>query len=166
MQYLQRFPQLASLYDKADHVDVKVVEGNVNLRAFVAGMMNYQPAWVTALYGVRAVFVRFLGMRQEGIPKAPALRTETIPMIPGERASFFTVEMAKEDQYWVVRIDDSHLKAALGVVVEPLQNGLKRFHVITIVHYHNWTGPVYFNVIRPFHHLVVGGMAKARVSHA
>src|SRR5207253_647776 len=102
---------------------------------------------------------RFLGMRQEAIPQSPSFRTETIPMLPGERASFFTVETALEDQYWVATADDSHLKAALGVVVEPLQDGLKRFHVITVVHYHNWAGPVYFNVIRPFHHLVVGGMA-------
>ncbi|WP_422698682.1 DUF2867 domain-containing protein [Desulfosarcina cetonica] len=27
--------------------------------------------------------------------------------------------------------------------------------------YRNWTGPVYFNLIRPFHHLVVREMMKA-----
>ncbi|MGE6761631.1 DUF2867 domain-containing protein [Corallococcus interemptor] len=27
-------------------------------------------------------------------------------------------------------------------------------------HYRNWAGPVYFNVIRPFHHLVVARMAR------
>ena len=32
---------------------------------------------------------------------------------------------------------------------------------LTVVHYKHWTGPVYFNVIRPFHHLVVRQMARA-----
>jgi hypothetical protein len=30
-----------------------------------------------------------------------------------------------------------------------------------VVHYKHWTGPVYFNLIRPFHHLVVSRMARA-----
>jgi hypothetical protein len=42
----------------------------------------------------------------------------------------------------------------------------KRFHVVTIVHYRRWTGPVYFNVIRPFHHLVVYQMAKSAASYS
>jgi hypothetical protein len=33
--------------------------------------------------------------------------------------------------------------------------------VVTIVHYKHWTGRLYFNVIRPVHHFVVSGMARA-----
>jgi uncharacterized protein DUF2867 len=33
--------------------------------------------------------------------------------------------------------------------------------VVTNVHYHNWAGPVYLQVIRPFHHVVVTRMAQA-----
>ena len=36
-----------------------------------------------------------------------------------------------------------------------------RFYIMTVVHYKHWTGPVYFNMIRPFHHLVVRRMALA-----
>lgn len=66
----------------------------------------------------------------------------------------------------VAEVIDDHLTAHLGVASEPLAGGMTRFHVLTIVHYHNWAGPVYFNVIRPFHHLVVGGMAQAGVKPA
>ena len=59
---------------------------------------------------------------------------------------------------------DTHLTAYLGVVAEPIPPD-NRFHVITIVHYQRWTGPVYFNVIRPFHHLVVSKMVKAGVTN-
>jgi hypothetical protein len=46
-------------------------------------------------------------------------------------------------------------------VAEPLANDLIRYYIVTIVHYLHWTGPVYFNLIRPFHHLVVARMARA-----
>jgi hypothetical protein len=82
-------------------------------------------------------------------------------MTSGQRASFFKVQMADDERYWFAEVNDAHLKAALGVVVEPLAGTQRRFHVVTVVHYHNWAGPVYFNVIRPFHHLVVGGMMRA-----
>lgn len=39
---------------------------------------------------------------------------------------------------------------------------LRRF--ITTVYYKHWTGPVYFNLIRPFHHLVVSRMAQYDVA--
>ncbi|MBE4752795.1 DUF2867 domain-containing protein [Corallococcus sp. ZKHCc1 1396] len=146
----------------ADHVDVKTVESEASLREFIAALMSYQPAWMTALYGVRGVFVRLLGMRQHGVPRPQHLRPEDIPMAPGSAASFFTVRHAEEERVWVVAATDKHLEATLAVVAEPAPGGgaRRRFHVVTLVHYRNWAGPVYFNVIRPFHHLVVGGMAR------
>jgi hypothetical protein len=156
-----RIPELTPLLQGADHVDVKIVEGAITLRAFLAGLAGYQPGWVTALFGGRRVFVRLLGMRQPGMPRAARLRPEQVPMQPGAKFLFFTVRLAREDRYWAAEIDDTHLRAALVVVVAPLPDGRNRFYVVTIVHYQHWTGPLYFNVIRPFHHLVVGGMARA-----
>lgn len=164
--YSQQFPELAGILEKADHVDVKTVISRAHLREFLAGMMGYQPSWVTFLYGVRMVFVRFLGMRQEGIPHARRLLPENIPMEPGKPMAFFTVRLADTvaEQYWAADADDQHLRATLAVVMRPLADGRNQFFVITVVHYHNWAGPVYFNVIRPFHHVVVGGMTRAGAS--
>lgn len=158
---LQDFPEFASLFANANHIDVKIAEGNVSLRQFLAGMMGYQPAWMTFLYGVRAVFVRFLGMKQEGMPHATKLDAAHVPMTPGTNLAFFKVEQAQEDHYWAGAADDKHLKAILAVAARADANGKNRFFVFTIVHYHNWAGPIYFNVIRPFHHVVVEQMAKA-----
>ena len=156
-----RIPELVPLLKDADHVDVKVVAGGVTLREFLAGLAGYQPGWVTLLYGVRRGFVRLLGMRQGGIPHAARLRPAQVPMQAGAKFLFFTVRLAGEDRYWAAEAEDRHLRATLAVVAAPLGGGRTRFYVVTIVHYHHWTGPVYFNVIRPFHHLVVGGMARA-----
>jgi len=89
------------------------------------------------------------------------LRPEDVSMTPGENAAFFTIDAAVEDEFYLASATESHLTAYLGVVREGLENGRSRFHVITIVHYHKWTGPLYFNVIRPFHHLVVAQMAQS-----
>ena len=154
-------PEIQPLLASADYIDVKTVTGTVDLRTFIAGFSNYHPAWLLSLFAVRAVFVRFLGMRQEHMGSGTFLTPETVPMQIGKRAAFFTVCMAEEGHYWFAYKSDKHLKGTLGVVVEPLADQHKRFHVVTIVQYRNWAGPVYFQVIRPFHHLVVTRMAQA-----
>jgi hypothetical protein len=157
-------PNLPQLIETADHVDIKTTSGNVSLREFIAGMISYSPGWIKFLYGVRWFFVRLLGMKQEGMPQELTMRPEDVSFVTGEPAAFFSVKMAEENKFWFAGITESHLTAHLGVVMEPGRPN--RFHVLTIVHYHRWTGPVYFNVIRPFHHLVVGQMMKAGVSHS
>lgn len=161
LSYIRQVPELAPLLAGADHIDVKTATGEVSMREFIAAMVAFQPFWITFLYSIRAVFVRFLGMRQQRLPHFRPLRPDEVPMQPGSRLVFFKVRMAEEERYWVAEADDRHLNGALCVVVEPLSDNQRRFHVVTIVHYHNWTGPVYFNVIRPFHHIVVGSMVRA-----
>jgi hypothetical protein len=68
---------------------------------------------------------------------------------------------AIEDVYWVSETpEDKHLAAHFGVAAEKLDQRRSRYHVFTVVRYLHWTGPVYFNLIRPFHHLVVSRMMK------
>lgn len=162
----QQVPDIDKLVATADHVDVKCFSGEVNLRAFLANMFSYSPHWLQALYRVRGLFVRLLGMRQTGLPQMASVRPADIDFAPGGKAAFFEVKAAAEDHFYLAGATESHLTAHLGVVREPLNQQMNRFHVITIVHYHRWTGPVYFNVIRPFHHLVVNQMGKAGIGAA
>jgi hypothetical protein len=161
---LKSVPTLQPYARNANHVDVYTVTGQATMREFLAGAFSYEPGWLKFLYHVRGGFVRLLGMKQDGIPEFPELRPEDVSMTPGEKMVFFTVEIASED-FWLASIKDTHLKANLGVVSEAVDNGNRRFHFITIVHYLHWTGVVYFNVIRPFHYLVVAQMAKAAVRY-
>jgi hypothetical protein len=145
----------------ANHVDVKTIQTRVPLRVFVAGFISYMPAWIQLLYAVRWGVVRLLGMHQDGIPRAGALDPDSVPMRAGERLSFFAVEAAEDERFWIAVAKESHLSARLGIVATPNAAGDICYQVYTIVHYHRWTGPVYFNLIRPFHHLVVGSMLRA-----
>lgn len=160
---LDHIPQIKTLTTDADHIDIKTIEGDLPLREFVANLLSHQPGWVTFLYRVRWGFVRLFGMEQKGVPRPAGMRPDDVPMTRGEAAYFFIVEAAEDGKFWIAGAKDKHLDAYLGVVLEALDANRFRYHVLTIVHYNNWAGPVYFNVIRPFHHVVVGAMVRAAV---
>ena len=169
MTFVREYPPLQALLRDINHIDVKVVDvatapSEICLREFIAGFIAYNPGWIKLLYHIRAGFVRLLGMRQEEIPQQVLYRAADIPMTPGSKLSFFTVEQAEEGRHWVAGASESHLTAYLGVVLEP-RGTASRLHVVTLVKYNSWAGPVYFNVIRPFHHLVVRQMMRAGAQH-
>jgi hypothetical protein len=163
MDSVRSLDVIKPLVHDADYVDEKVVEGEVTLRQFLSGALSYYPGWIKALYGIRAVFVRFLGMRQEGMPTTPHRDPQANTFTPGEWETFFQVQAAQEDHYWIAHATDKHLTAHLAIIVQPLSSTRNRFTLLTVVHYHNWAGPVYFNVIRPFHYVLVNAMARAGI---
>ena len=166
MNFIREIPEIALLLKGADHIDVKTAVGKISLRQFIASMLSYYPGWILFLYRIRAILVKLLGLYKHPAPEAlPKLGPEDVSFVVGEAVTFFTVRLAKEKHYWVGETpDDRHLSAYFAIFVERLDDHRKRFHVATIVHYKHWTGPVYFNLIRPFHHLVVGRMVRAGVA--
>jgi hypothetical protein len=167
MKYILKFESIETYYKDADFIDIKVFQGNTTLRQFIASMLSYYPWWIVQLYRIRKLLVGILGLTKHEAPhELPSLRPEDVSFTPGENVTFFTVRSAKEDLLWMSETpDDKHLKAYFGVIREPLNNSVNRFHVITTVFYKHWTGPVYFNLIKPFHHLVVSRMAKHGLAH-
>jgi len=145
----------------ADHIDIKSIDSTSDMKQFIVGAFNYQPGWMTFLYRVRQVFVRFLGMRQDSIPQPLNLSLDTLDLKSGNKIGFFEIEAFQPDNYLIVSIEESHLRATLAVFRESLDDERGRYYGVTIVHYNSWAGPVYFNVIRPFHHVVVRQMLKA-----
>lgn len=159
----QSFPELSDLLKDCDHVDVKTVESTNDMRAFIAGMLNYAPRWMVFLFRVRGVLARLLGLRHEDSPGPRRWEPDEIPFKKGASLSFFTIYDAKPDRHYIAYARDTHLVGYLAIIAERLPDAVKpwRYHVVTIVKYQHWTGPVYFNVIRPFHHIVVHYMAAA-----
>jgi hypothetical protein len=161
MNIIGTVPELTSLLSDADHIDVKTVESAATLREFIAGAMSRPPGWMRALFRARSVLARLLRLRDPDIPVGAPLRPEEISFAPGGRVAFFTVTAAAENRFIVLAAADSHLVGYLAVVAEPSPGGRTRFEVATVVKYRRWTGPLYFNTIRPFHHLVVRSMINA-----
>ena len=167
MNTISQIPQIAELLKSSNYIDVKTIEGQTSLRRFIASMLSYYPGWVVFLYRIRRILVKLLGLVDHPAPEAlPRLGPQDVSFEAGEAVTFFTVRLAEEKHYWVGETpEDKHLSAYFAVVVEALAGNRKRFHVATIVYYKHWTGPLYFNLIRPFHHLVVGRMMRAGVSN-
>jgi hypothetical protein len=155
MPALADAPELTSLLEGADHVDVKTVESNLSLPEFIAAVLGYRPVWLRGLFAARAVFARLLRLDNPSGTFGPPLRAQDISFIPGDEIAFFTVLDGAEDRFIILEAADTHLVGYLAVLVSPGEHAANKLQAVTVVKYQRWTGPVYFNVIRPFHHLVV-----------
>jgi hypothetical protein len=156
-------PELAAIAEKADYIHVISVECQKSLREFLAGALSYMPEWMRFLYRVRWVFVRLLGARQDGIPSRRPMTPEEVAFAKGENASIFTVVAAEEGSYWLGEATDKMITGYLGMIAQPLGSGATRFHIVTMARFRHWTGPIYFTVIKPFHHLVVFFMLRETI---
>nr|WP_287411576.1 DUF2867 domain-containing protein [Pseudodesulfovibrio sp.] len=154
---LSHVESLAEFMKNADHIDVKSGESKASLLEFVAGVLSYQPGWMRALWRVRVWLLKSLGQGKQEIPDKKRFTEQSIPSTPGEKADFFTVVESDQETFWVAEGKEKHLDAIIGVVAEDLdgRTDTRRFHVATVVKYNNSAGPIYFNIIRPFHHIVV-----------
>jgi len=152
---IERLPGLAGLLDGADHVDAHGMDGTGSVLGLAGGILSYRPAWMAFLWRVRVWLLRALGQGGRAVPNRARLTAGTLPCEPGARVGFFAVVRTDGETYWIVKGDESHLGAAMAVCAAPLPDGRSRFSVVTVVRYHNRAGAVYFNLIRPFHHLVV-----------
>jgi len=151
--------ELAGHLAGADHVDVHTVTGPAGLEQFVVRALAYQPWWLAALYRLRAGLARLMGLNRQGMTAAkPADPTRV--MIPGARLGVFTVIAASPGRWWVGQHEDRHLTARLAMACREEASGVRRFWAITAVWHHNWRGPLYLALVRPFHHLVVWAMCR------
>lgn len=167
MDQIQRHAKLEIFFQDSDYIDIKSIEGKISLRHFISTMLSYNPWWMVSLYRIRELLVKILGLAKHEKPDVLlSIKPEDLAFESGEKASFFIVRIAKENTYWVAETpEDKHLKAYLGIVAEASNNCTTKFHVFTSVKYIHWTGPVYFNLIRPFHHLVLWNMMKHAVKY-
>jgi hypothetical protein len=167
MQDVLNNPELEELFNDMDYIDVKHIEAETSLRGFIAGMLSYYPWWIVILYRVRQILVWLLRLARHDKPETlPSFKAEQVSFTPGENASFFIIRKAEEEKYWIAETpEDKHLSAYFSVSADKLDSGMTRFTVMTAIRYLHWSGPVYFNLIRPFHHLVVRSMMRAGAAY-
>ena len=151
-------PELDDLLPIVDVIDVKTARGAVSLREFTAGALGHGPLWIKALFGVRILLAWALRL-ETAVPDSFRLRPETVSFTPGDPASFFTVVRGEEDHYLLLKVSDNHLVAWLAIITDNGQPA--EFKVVTLVKYLRPVGRFYYNLIRPFHHLVLLSMCRA-----
>ena len=115
------------------------------------------PAWVDFLFMVRNFIVKFVGL--EGSKKSLKELEDCIRA--GGQSKFASVP-AKSDNETILLLEDKHLDTYVSVYIEK-SNEYKRVYAITLVHFKNRLGRIYFFFIRPFHAIIVKSVLK-RVS--
>ncbi|GAA1596323.1 DUF2867 domain-containing protein [Kribbella sancticallisti] len=159
-------PELDDLIPTADVVDLKTATGTVTLRELIAGAVGYQPGWIKSLYAVRILFARLLRLDMAGMPPTDEIRPADVSFTPGDDLSFFKVIRGEEHHYLLLGMKDKHLTAYLAFIVADDTAPQRDFKIVTLVHFHQKTGRLYFAAIRPFHHVVVRAMIRAGLTRS
>ncbi|WP_415713277.1 DUF2867 domain-containing protein [Maridesulfovibrio sp.] len=150
---------IKKLITNADHMDSMAFESHRNMEDFLIRLISYKPGWLKFLYKIRGLLVGLLGLKHDELV-GHGLQVSDYDFKAGGQVDFFQSVDFEAERFWIGEAVDKHLSAYIGVVSEPVHEGLNRYHVFTIVHYRHWTGPLYFNLIRPFHYLVVYFMGR------
>lgn len=162
MDYLNDITAIKALFKDADYIGLKTIESADRLEPFLLKMFSYRPPLIRLLYRIRAPLVRLLGFKQDPMPTLDEWIPDEFPMFPCGNIWFFTVRKVEKDRYWIAGCPrDRHLDADMAVVAQPLEGRRNRFHIVTVVRYKHWTGPVYFNMIRLFNLILVNRMAHS-----
>ena len=157
--------ELDDLIPVMDEIDVKTASGDVTLREFVAGALSHSPLWVKGLFAIRIAVATVLRLETATVPDSRKLRPETVSFTPGEKDAFFTVMRGEEDHYLLLKISDNHLIGYLAFITDNERPA--KFQVVTLVQFLRPAGRFYYNLIRPFHHLVMLSLCRAgETSHA
>ncbi|MEV8374103.1 DUF2867 domain-containing protein [Kribbella sp. NPDC056861] len=155
-------PELTDLLPTADVIDVKTATGDVTLREFVAGALGNGSFPGRILFAIRVPIARLLRLEMTGMPPTTRLRPEDISFTPGDSVSFFTVDRGEEEHYLLLKITDNHLVAHLAIIVDD-SGPVRRFKVVTLVRYLRKAGRLYFELIRPFHHVIMHVMCRSAI---
>lgn len=151
--------ELDDLIPVVDEIDVKTGRGDVTLREFTAGALSHSPLWVKGLFAIRIAVATVLRLETATVPDSRRLRPETVSFTPGEKDAFFTVVRGEEDHYLLLKVSDNHLIGYLAIITDNERPAT--FKVVTLVQFLRPAGRFYYNLIRPFHHLVLLSMCRA-----
>jgi len=148
-------------YLPADHTDTYVCESNKPVHATPDDIMirlwSDFPAWLNILFRLRNFLVKFVGLKTE---KKDTDEFERLIRNGGELG--FASVPEKNDKETILLLKDKHLNAYLSVYVDNKQNS-QDIYAITLVHFHNRFGRVYFFFIRPFHDIIVKSILRRTV---
>jgi hypothetical protein len=122
--------------------------------------LAWRPGWLGLLFALRGLLARLLGLKHNLPSQRPSPRDL---MQPGGELGVGEIVLVRPPDLWVAVLEDRHLQAYIILALEPLPAGGNLAHLGTVVRYRHWTGPLYFNLIRPFHHLVVWAGLRAVV---
>ncbi|MDR3366857.1 MAG: DUF2867 domain-containing protein [Prevotellaceae bacterium] len=156
---------LARNYLPADYVDMFGAEVHDDERLtpdnLLIAVWTDFPKWVQMLFKLRDWLVKPFGLKTNANGKdfrhklAEAIRS-------GGRVQLMNV-LAKSANETVVQLADTHLTAEMSVHTEKSNGNQTKINFITIVHFHNVLGKIYFFFAQPFHKIIVKAAMKQSI---
>lgn len=141
----------------ADYVDSFRVElpltEDLSVDYLCATVFSATPRWVDWLMVLRNLLVSGFGLRTE-MGNGPPPLTREVRFELGAKDCFFTL-IDRSDEELVMAEGDKHLDFRVSVRKGKGAEGTTVLEVTTVVWYNNWLGPIYFNVVKPFHRMLL-----------
>ncbi|NJK96372.1 MAG: DUF2867 domain-containing protein [Bacteroidales bacterium] len=128
---------------------------------FFKEFSNISPGWVRGLLRLRNFLVRFIGLKHD-YPEVPVAKDQRIEA--GCKVGMFNIVQRNENEI-VFGEDDKHLEFRSSLLLDS-QNDKHVLYSITIVHFHNITGKIYFFFVKPFHRSIVKSFMKQLIKRA
>lgn len=152
---------LVNTYLPADYTDTFVCESDKPFHATPDDLMIHFwtdfPAWANMLFRLRNFLVKFVGLKTD--KNDPKLFEE---MIRTSGKLNFSSVPAKNEQETILLLEDKHLDAYISVYIDEKKSP-QHVYAITLVHFRNKLGTVYFFFIKPFHTIIVKNILKRTV---
>lgn len=141
-----------------DHMDAYAIgiRGNQHsIDYLTAVVFTSFPGWARLLFNLRNLLVKPFGLATGRLPD-PGDIDKSIVFRTGERAVLFTV-VDRSDTEILMAEDDRHLYFRFSVLADDQTDG-RSIWLTTLVQFHNRLGWWYFNLIKPFHGMIVRSM--------
>jgi hypothetical protein len=127
----------------------------------IAFWMDF-PGWVQWLFRLRDILVRPFGLK-DGDDDYHTSRHKLAEIIrTGGSYNIMNIP-SKSKNETVMQLEDKHLTAELSCHVENANDSKLKISIITLVHYHNTLGKIYFAAIKPFHTIIVRKITKRSI---
>jgi hypothetical protein len=154
--------EMFSWYDYIDSYCAELTDNERNIDLSEVSRLFIQassPRWVEMLFAIRNSVVKIFGLKtSEDIPLNQQSDFESCKQ--GDRLGMFKV-YDKTDNELILGEDDKHLNFRVSLLLQPLENSVKKeLAITTVVKYNNWFGKLYFLPVQFFHGLIVSSLLK------
>ena len=130
-------------FNHIDYLDIYEIEKDTDKSAEeVSKEIMRLPKWVDSLFKLRNALVRVFGLKVD-------------KQNEGEE-TFFTL-IKKNDNEIIMGEDDKHLNFRASIMVDKSRNTIS---LITLVHFNNLWGKIYFLPVKPFHKIIMKSLLK------
>jgi hypothetical protein len=141
--------QASNESDFHDAYQASLQDASLSVQDAYRAVFGHTPRWVRALFAVRGVAARILGLHH---PTRGQFQVSGDSYKVGQLIGLFIVQSIEPNEL-IVGADDKHLNIRVSIL-KSFGGGVASVTVSTVVDIHNTMGRLYMFVVGPFHRLL------------